>query len=53
MPVHVVPADALDSFVTELERAGAEDVTHIAARGDEFVVVTRKRYTPRFETRAQ
>lgn len=45
MPVHRVPRALLDETIVELERARSEDVISVVADGDEFVLVTRKRYT--------
>lgn len=51
MPVHTVPADALEATVLAIEASGAEDILIVTARGNDMVIVTRRRYSPRFETR--
>jgi hypothetical protein len=51
MPVHRVPRASLDATIIELERSGAEDIISVVADRDDMVLVTRKRYSPRYETR--
>jgi hypothetical protein len=52
LPAHRVLLHDFDDFIARLEREGAEDVVAVTSlEPNRVIIVTRKRYSPRFETR--
>ena len=44
MPVHRVPRQDLEPSLIAIEREGGEDIVHIVPDGDDYLVITRRRY---------